>query len=66
MLPVIKSYLRALLATTLTAMLAIGKIPTEFSNTDWLTVASAVWVAFIPVIIRALDPKDTAFGINKK
>jgi len=27
-------------------------------------VANAVWISFIPDIIRALNPKDDGFGIS--
>lgn len=62
--PVLKSYLRALLATALTAMLALGKTPLQFTPDDWMLVANTVWLSFIPVVIRALDPNDNAFGVN--
>lgn len=62
--PIIKSYLRALAATALTAMLALGKTPFQFTTADWLLVANTIWVSFIPVVIRALDPNDHAFGRN--
>jgi hypothetical protein len=61
---VIVSYLQSLLATTLTAALAIGKSPFDFTSADAKTIINSVWVAFIPVIIRALSKNDTAFGIN--
>jgi hypothetical protein len=53
------SYLRSLLATTLTAVFAIGKLPTNFDSGDWTIVANTVWISFVPVIIRLLNPKDT-------
>jgi hypothetical protein len=53
------SYLRSLLATTLTAVFAIGKLPTSFDSGDWTIVANTVWISFVPVIIRLLNPKDT-------
>jgi hypothetical protein len=53
------SYLRSLLATTLTAIFAIGKLPTSFDSSDWVIVANTVWISFVPVIIRLLNPKDT-------
>lgn len=59
------SYVRALLATVLTAIFTVGKLPTEFTSQDWWGVANAVWIAVIPVIIRALDPNDSAFGRGK-
>ena len=63
---VVASYLRSLLATTVTAVFAVGKLPTLFTAEDWLIVANAVWISFIPVIIRALNPKDEAFGITTR
>jgi hypothetical protein len=59
------SYGRALLATVLTAIFAVGKLPLEFSATDWTLVANAVWIAVIPVVIRALNPNDPAFGVGE-
>lgn len=56
---IIYSYGRSLLATTLTAIFAIGKLPFSFTQQDWINVANAVWISFIPVIIRVLNPKDT-------
>jgi len=61
---VVISYLQSLLATALSASLAIGKSPLDFTSTDFKIVVNSVWVAFIPVVIRALSKSDTAFGIN--
>ena len=58
------SYLQSLLATTLTAALAIGKSPVDFTTADLKTIVNSVWVAFIPVVIRALSKNDTAFGLT--
>ena len=64
--PVLSSYLRSLLATSITAIFAVGKLPFLFTAADWLVVGNAVWISFIPVIIRALNPKDEAFGITTR
>jgi hypothetical protein len=64
--PILSSYLRSLLATSITAVFAVGKLPFLFTQGDWLIVANAVWISFIPVIIRALNPKDEAFGITTR
>jgi hypothetical protein len=64
-LSVLASYGRSFLATTLTAIFAIGKLPTEFTAADWGLVCNAIWIAVIPVIIRYLNPNDSAFGIKK-
>jgi hypothetical protein len=61
---VLISYLQSLLATALTAALAIGKSPLDFTSTDLKVVVNSVWLAFIPVIIRAWSKQDTAFGVN--
>jgi len=60
------SYVRSLLATVLTAFMAVGKIPFEFTAQDWYGVANAVWIAMIPVAIRFLDQNDSAFGVKKE
>jgi hypothetical protein len=60
------SYARALLATVLTAIFAVGKLPFEFTAQDWYGIANAVWIAVIPVAIRYLNPNDPAFGITKE
>lgn len=59
------SYARAFLATALTAVFAVGKLPTEFTQAEWLAVANAIWIATIPVVIRWLNPNDPAFGRTK-
>ena len=56
---ILASYLRSLLATSLTAVFAIGKLPFLFTAEDWLTVANSVWISFIPVLIRLLNKNDT-------
>jgi len=61
---VVLSYLQSLLATALTAALAIGKSPLDFTSVDLKIVVISVCIAFIPVVIRALSKNDTAFGIN--
>jgi hypothetical protein len=56
---ILASYLRSLLATTITAIFAVGKLPLFFTSEDWLIVANTVWISFIPVLLRLLNPKDT-------
>lgn len=63
--PVFASYLRSLLATSLTAVFAIGKLPFLFDAQDWLVVANTVWISAIPVLIRLINPKDT-LGSSEK
>jgi hypothetical protein len=56
------TYGRALLACFI-AEVAVYGMPV--TNADFVKLASATWVAFIPVIIRALNPNDTAYGISE-
>lgn len=56
---ILQSYLRSLVATSITAVFAIGKLPFLFTAEDWLTVANTVWISFIPVLIRLLNKNDT-------
>jgi len=63
---IVESYLRSLLATSLAAVFAVGKLPVQFDGSDWLAVANAIWVASIPTLIRLLNPNDTAFGLKKE
>jgi hypothetical protein len=64
--PILASYLRSLLATTVTAVFAIGKLPFLFDSQDWLIVANTVWISAIPVLIRIINPKDTLGSSEKQ
>ena len=52
------SYGRSILAAAIAAYSASGGDPTATLN--------AVWAALIPVAMRYLNPKDSAFGKNAK
>lgn len=60
------TYLRALLAAALTAVLAVftatGHWPS--SSQEWGALAWAVLLAAIPVVINALNPNDPRYGRN--
>jgi hypothetical protein len=60
------TYLRALLACTATAIVTVGGASPlwEFTKTEWLQVANAVWVALFPVLMRALNPNDATYGVG--
>lgn len=55
----VASYARSFLAVAITAIVSIGKSPIDFSASDWKHAANALWIATIPVIMRAVNPKDT-------
>lgn len=52
----LKSWARSFLAAAL-AIVATGE-----TNPD--NILKGALIAFVPVLIRALDPKDKAFGVN--
>jgi hypothetical protein len=56
------TYGRALLACII-AEITISGVPA--SNADLVKIGNAIWVAFLPVIIRALNPNDSAYGVHE-
>jgi hypothetical protein len=46
-------------------MLATGAPILDMSNDDFRTVASGAIAATLQVIVRALNPEDTKFGVGK-
>lgn len=60
------TYLRALLAAALAALLAVltasGHWPSD--SKEWRTLAWAVLLAAIPVVINAVNPKDHRYGLG--
>lgn len=53
------------LATGIAVMLATGAPILDMSNDDFRTVASGAIAATLQVIVRALNPEDTKFGVGK-
>jgi hypothetical protein len=60
------TYLRGLLLLLITLMASVGKTPLEFNAADWHLIANGLWASGVPVIMRALNPKDSNYGISKK
>ena len=58
------SYGRVAVTTILTATIAMGHIPE--TGGDWATIGKAAALALLPVILRALNPGDDAYGIGAK
>lgn len=64
---VLDSYLRNLLGQVVGAIIIVTQTsgvasPIDFSGTEWLLVANALWASLIPVALRWLNKKDPAFG----
>lgn len=55
--------LKAALASYLRSFIAAGLAVYTAGLTDWKAVICAGLSAVVPVAIRALNPKDSAFGI---
>jgi hypothetical protein len=53
------------LATGIAVMLATGAPILDMTNEDFRTVASGAIAATLQVIVRALNPEDTKFGVGK-
>ena len=53
------------LATGIAVMLATGAPILDMTNDDFRTVASGAIAATLQVIVRALNPEDTKFGVGK-
>jgi hypothetical protein len=58
--------LRAFLATSIAVSLGLGIPLLDLSGGDFRTILSAGLAACLQVVVRALNPEDSKFGIGKK
>ncbi len=63
----IESYLRNLAGQVIGAVMIVSQTsgvgsPLDFSGSEWLLVANALWASIIPTALRWLNKKDPAFG----
>ena len=56
---------RAFLATSIAVALGLGIPLLDISGGDFRTVMSAGFAACLQVIVRALNPEDSKFGVGK-
>lgn len=61
---ILASYGRVVLVTVLTAVSTMGHVPS--TKEDLILIAKAAALALLPVILRALNPNDPAYGIGSK
>ena len=59
------TYARAFLTAIITGMVALNISPLTMTHSDVVKLANAIWVSFLPVILRALNPKDNKYGRKK-
>ena len=57
------SKMKAMLASYARSFLAAGLTAYSLGKHDWQDILVAGLAAVLPVIIRALNPKDAAFGM---
>lgn len=63
----IDSYVRNLLGQVIGAVMIVMQTsgvasPIDFSTSEWLLVANALWASLIPVALRWANKQDPAFG----
>ena len=58
------TYAQSLLACVITVMMSLNVTPFTMTKADLVKIGNAVWASFVPVIVRALNPKDATFGIG--
>lgn len=63
----IESYLRNLLGQVIAATMVVAQAkgissPLDFSSSEWILVANALWGSLIPTALRWANKKDPAFG----
>jgi len=63
---VLATYVQSLLACVITVMMSLNLTPFTMTKADWVKIGNAVWASFVPVLVRAMNPKDSAFGIVTK
>ena len=61
---VLATYAQSLLACIATAMMSLGVTPFTMTHADLVKIGNAIWASFLPVLVRAINPKDSAFGIG--
>lgn len=67
----IESYLRNLIGQVFGAVMIVIQTsgiasPIDFTASEWLLVANALWASLVPVALRYLNKKDPAFGLIAK
>ena len=59
----LKTYGYSFLACLGAAVVALHKSPFDYTVEDLKWIGNTVWFAFLPVLVRAVNPKDAAFGV---
>ena len=63
---VLEMWAKWVVGNFLTAVVVIGKLPTDFTSADWKHALNTVWLAFVPVVLAWANPKhDLTMTIKK-
>jgi hypothetical protein len=63
-LSALASYGRVIATVTITTLVNLGHVPA--TPAEWHTIGVGALWSLLPVILRALNPNDTAYGIGSK
>jgi hypothetical protein len=61
---VLATYAQSLLACIATAMMSLGVTPFTMTHSDLVKIGNAIWASFLPVIVKAINPNDSAYGVG--
>lgn len=60
--PILWDYCRTFLAALITAFLVMNKPIFDLNVEDWKAVVSAAIASFLPILLSALNGKDSRYG----
>lgn len=60
------SYVKAFIAIVLTLVLVQLQNGVSFLALDWTVLGNGALMAFLPVVINLLNPKDERYGLTSK
>lgn len=61
---VLATYAQSFLACVITAMVSLNVTPFTMTHSDLVKIGNAIWASFLPVIVKAINPKDSAYGVG--
>ena len=59
-----EDYGKAFLASLITAFLILGKNLFDLNVNDWKAVVSAAVASWLPILLVALNPRNTRYGVK--
>jgi len=62
----LQTYAKYLVYSLLSATVVIGKSPLNFTKSDLVHIVNAAWFSVLPVIVKAVNPKDPSLGLGSQ